>query len=128
MGPTVTPAEFVTKWATEAEAMHRRGVMVNGAAVLAEVLTDFKAVQASAAEARLFLSEAASRSGYSVEHLGRLIRQGRLPNAGRWGAPRIRAADLPRKPPALVQGGPRAYDPGAGARTLLGRQRGGSNG
>ena len=128
MGETVTPAEFVTKWTTEAEAMQRRGVMVNGAAVLAEVLADFKAVQASSAEAHLCLSEAASRSGYSVEHLGRLIRQGRLPNAGRWGAPRIRAADLPRKPPGLVQGGPRAYDPGADARTLLGRQRGGSNG
>lgn len=128
MGEIVTPAEFVTKWTTEAEAMHRRGVMVNGAAVLAEVLADFKATQASAAETRLCLSEAASRSGYSVEHLGRLIRQGRLPNAGRWGAPRIRAADLPRKPPALVQRGPRSYDPGADARTLLDRQRGGSDG
>lgn len=124
----MSPSEFVTKWTAEAEAMQRRGVLVNGAAVLAEVLTDFKAVQASAAEARLRLSEAASRSGYSVEHLGRLIRQGRLPNAGRWGAPRIRAADLPRKPPALAQVGPRAYDPGADARTLLGRQRGGRNG
>lgn len=124
----MTPTEFLAKWTTEAEAMQRRGVMVNGAGLLAEVLADFKAVHASQAQAVLSLPEAASRSGYSVEHLGRLVREGRLPNAGRRGAPRIRAADLPRKPPALVPAGPQAYDPGADARTLLDRQRGGRNG
>ena len=124
----MTPTEFVAKWTTEADAMERRGVMVNGAGLLAELLADFTAVQASHYEAVLSLPDAASRSGYSVEHLGRLIREGRLPNAGRRGAPRIRAADLPRKPPALVPAGPRAYDPRADARTLLDRQRGDSNG
>ncbi len=124
----MSPEEFTAKWATEADAMQRRGATVNGAGVLAEVLADFKAMQASQAEALLSLSEAASRSGYSAEHLGRLIREHRLPNSGRKGAPRIRAADLPRKPPGLVQSGPRAYNPGADARTLLDRQRGGRNG
>jgi hypothetical protein len=124
----VTPTEFLAKWTTEADAMQRRGVMVNGAGLLAEVLVDFKMVMDSDAEALLSLPEAASRSGYSVEHLGRLIRESRLPNAGRRGAPRIRAADLPRKPPALVPTGPKAYDPRADARTLLDRQRGGRNG
>ncbi len=124
----MTPTEFLAKWSTEADAMRRREATVNGAGVLAEVLADFMAVQASQAEAVLSLSEAAFRSGYSVEHLGRLIRDGRLPNAGRRGAPRIRGADLPRKPPGLVQSGPRAYNAGADARTLLDRQRGGRNG
>lgn len=108
--------------------MQRRGVMANGTSLLTEVLADFKTVMASEREAVLSLPDAASRSGYSVEHLGRLIRDGRLPNAGRKGSPRIRAADLPRKPRALVPNGPQAYDPTADARTLLDRQRGGSNG
>ncbi len=34
---------------------------------------------------------------YSADHLGRLVREGKLPNAGREGAPRIRLQDLPRK-------------------------------
>src|SRR5690242_809779 len=45
----------------------------------------------------LSLSEASEEGGYSVDHLGRLIREGRIPNAGRPNAPRIRRADLPRK-------------------------------
>lgn len=124
----MTPTEFLVKWTTEADAMQRRGVMVNGAGLLAEVLADFKTVQATQTEAVLSLPEAASRSGYSVEHLGRLIRESRLPNAGRRGAPRIRVTDLPRKPPALVPARPKTYDPLADARTLLDRQRGGRNG
>lgn len=43
------------------------------------------------------LQEAAEWSGYSADHLGRLVREGKLENAGRPGAPRIRRADLPRK-------------------------------
>lgn len=124
----MTPSEFLDKWAAEAEAMERRGVSVTGASLLAEVLADFRAAVASEAEAILSLSEAAARSGYSDEHLGRLVREGRVPNAGRKGAPRIRLADLPRKPGSLAPAGPRAYDPNADARTLLSRQRGGTNG
>ena len=47
--------------------------------------------------ARLTLREAARESGYSADHLGRLLRQGLIPNAGRPRAPRIRRADLPRR-------------------------------
>jgi hypothetical protein len=49
----------------------------------------------------LRLADAARESGYSAEHLAREIRQGRIPNAGRSRAPRIRRADLPRKPGTL---------------------------
>lgn len=48
-------------------------------------------------EAPLTLSEAAEASGYSADHLGRMVRQGTIPNVGRHGAPRIRLGDLPRK-------------------------------
>lgn len=46
----------------------------------------------------LDLQEAAKASGYSADHLGRLLREGRIPNAGRRHAPRIRRGDLPKRP------------------------------
>ena len=54
----------------------------------------------------LTLGQAAELSGYSVDHLGRTLRQGKIPNAGRKGSPRIRVRDLPRKP-GLPQEAPR---------------------
>lgn len=56
----------------------------------------------------LTLQQAASESGYSVDHLSRLVRRGGIPNAGRKHAPAIRRADLPRKagtlPPRVAVG------------------------
>ena len=45
----------------------------------------------------LNLQEAAQLSGYTADHLGRMVRDGDIPNAGRPGAPKIRIKDLPRK-------------------------------
>ena len=39
----------------------------------------------------------ARESGHSADHLGRLVRDGNIPNAGRSGAPRIARQHLPRK-------------------------------
>lgn len=50
---------------------------------------------------QLTLAQAARESGYSPEHLGRFVRLGRIPNAGRPHAPRIRRADIPHKPGVL---------------------------
>ncbi len=48
-------------------------------------------------ETTLSLTDAARESGYSADHLGRLVRDGKIPNAGRPGAPRIALSHLPRK-------------------------------
>jgi len=53
----------------------------------------------------LTLEEAADESGYSSEHLGRLVREGVIPNAGRRRAPRIQRRDLPRKAAQLRAAG-----------------------
>ncbi len=56
----------------------------------------------------LTLDEAAQLTGYSTEHLGRLVRQGKLANVGRKHAPRVwrgdrrvKANPLPNTPAAL---------------------------
>ena len=48
-------------------------------------------------EQLLTLQEASRISGYSADHLGRAVREGKIPNAGRCGSPRICLRDLPRK-------------------------------
>lgn len=71
----------------------------------------------------LTLAEASLRSGYSRDHLARIIREGRVPNAGRRGSPRIRAADLPIRPRPVLAGPTRsAYDPIADARAIESRR------
>lgn len=122
----MTPDEFFAKWTSEMEALRRRSAMVNGADFCAEVLGDVRAVLDAGQSELLTLTVAAARSGYSAEHLGRLIREGAIPNAGRLNAPRIRVRDLPRKPKGGLAGAaPAPYDPQTDARTLLSRQRGG---
>lgn len=46
----------------------------------------------------LQVSDASDESGYSPDHLYDLVADGRIQNAGRKGAPRIRRCDLPQKP------------------------------
>lgn len=48
-------------------------------------------------DATYSLTEAAKLSGFTSDHLSQLIRKGRIPNAGRQAAPRIRRGDLPIK-------------------------------
>ncbi len=43
------------------------------------------------------VAEAALESGLSEDHLRHGVADGKIPNAGRKGAPRIRRADLPLK-------------------------------
>jgi hypothetical protein len=45
----------------------------------------------------LSLYRAAQESGYSTDHLGRLLREGKIPNSGRKSKPMIRRIDLPHK-------------------------------
>lgn len=45
----------------------------------------------------LTLAQAARETGYSADHLARLVRERRLTNHGRHGAPRVRRGDLPVK-------------------------------
>ncbi len=76
----------------------------------------------------LTLTEAARRSGNSAGHLGRLVRQGKLPNAGRKYAPKIRVGDLPKRAKNLARPKLDRYDPITDARSLRSRREETPNG
>jgi hypothetical protein len=117
--------EFFAKWTDRAETLRRCSALVNGGDLCNEVLGDVRALLEDGGSDLLTLTDAATLSGYSADHLGRLVREGTVPNAGRPNAPRIRSQDLPRKPRGLAKQSPTPYDPDTDARTLLSRQRGG---
>src|SRR4051812_19846220 len=59
--------------------------------------SELEAALVAHGEETLTLVQAAKLSGFTADHLGTQIKSGRIPNAGRDGAPRIRRSDLPMK-------------------------------
>ncbi len=128
-------ADLTAMFATlrqDAARLRRYGAEAQATAIEA-TLAQLEATNRVAEEEPLTLQNAAQRSGYSVDHLGRLVRDGDIPNAGRPGAPRILARDLPSRPGVRSAGGtslplPRheaaGYDPNADARALRSRRGG----
>ena len=89
-------------WRRQAKTLRRYGGETP-AVVLDRCAADLEATLQELDETTLSLVEAARESGYSADHLGRLVREGKIPNAGRSGAPRIARRHLPRKAPAEPQ-------------------------
>ena len=83
-------------WRRQAKSLRRYGGDTPAAA-LERCADDLEAALVERDETTFSLVEAARESGYSADHLGRLVRDGKIPNAGRPGAPRIALKDLPRK-------------------------------
>lgn len=86
------------------------------AAVLTRCAEQLERALRDADEEALDLRSAAAACGFSEDHLGRLVREGRLVNVGRKHAPRIRRGDLPRRVADRREPG---YDPRTDARDLL---------
>ena len=86
-------------WRGRAKALRRYG-SETAALVLGLCADDLETTIREHDETTLSLVEAARESGYSSDHLGRLVRDGKIPNAGRPNAPRIARRHLPRKAPA----------------------------
>ena len=93
-------------WRKKAKALRRYGGDTP-AVVLERCADDLEATLVERDQTTFSLVEAARESGYSADHLGRLVRDGKIPNAGRPGAPRIARSHLPRKahapPPRLAE-------------------------
>ena len=125
----MTPDAFAHKWTSRRDDFQALGVLVDGARICDEVLVDFRKVLEAESNAALTLGEAAARSRYSAGHLGRLVRQGKIPNAGQPRSPRVRVVDLPTRPSAVVaERRPRKYDADTDARSLVSRRKGGAHG
>ena len=98
-GRPATPASvqsLLDAWLKQAEALRHYGGD-NLAVVLERCADELEATLRKRDETTLTLTDAARESGYTREHLGRLVRDGKIPNAGRPGAPRIARRHLPRK-------------------------------
>ena len=107
-------------WRSRAGELRRYGA--DPQALMAERLADeLDAALRRHDDELLTLDQAAQESGYNAESLGRLVRERRIPNAGRPRAPRIRRADLPHKPAGVATAPVAAYDPVADARSLRNR-------
>ncbi len=93
----MTRHDFEAKWTTLREEWSRRGFSAPVGPIVAELLADLEAVAREEGMELLTLTQAALRSGYSPDTLGRMVANGTLQNMGRKNAPRVRAVDLPRK-------------------------------
>ena len=83
-------------WRRQAKTLRRYGGEPPAVA-LESCAAELEATLTERDETTLSLTDAARESGYSADHLGRLVRDGKIPNAGRPGAPRIARKHLPRK-------------------------------
>jgi hypothetical protein len=91
----VSVAELPAVWRARAEEL---GAYAPAAATAwGRAAAELKAALLAAANEPLKLRDAARESGYSEDHLGRLVKEGKLVNVGRKRAPRVRRSDLPRK-------------------------------
>jgi hypothetical protein len=97
------PGEPPSVWRAEAERLRHYGAIGNATTLEAAAEQLDSALRADA-NVHLTIARAAAESGYSADHLERLLRDGRLPNVGRKHAPRVRRVDLPRKPNATSTG------------------------
>lgn len=96
--PASVREQITARWIARRDEWARLGASLNGSALAEDVLADLRALAEAEEGELLNLTQAAGASGYSADHLGREIREGRIPNAGRLNRPLVRRGDLPRKP------------------------------
>ncbi len=115
---------LISRWHEDAAALRRRGAEVQ-AAVLEGCAEELEHELRERTTEALTIQQAARESGYSAEHLGRLVRDGKIPNAGRPNAPRIRRSDVPVKlghlPPQDAEGHLTASSKRQVVRSIVGR-------
>lgn len=88
--------DLVGQWNANASTLRQYGAESH-AQVLESCAQELQETLHGSNDTLLTLAQAADHSGYSADHLGRLVREGKIPNAGRHGAPRILRRDLPVK-------------------------------
>jgi hypothetical protein len=93
------PGDLPALWRERAETLRTYGDS-NASRVWNIAATELERAMELFAAETLSLAEAARECGYTPDYLGRLIKHGKIVNAGRNNAPRIRRQDLsPLKQP-----------------------------
>jgi hypothetical protein len=110
--------ELVDRWRARREEWSKFGAFVDGAAVAEEILADIAMLADYQTYLPVDIATASQVSGYSADHLRRLISQGKLRNAGRKGAPKVFISDLPRRIQRVAPASEKSYDPATDARFL----------
>lgn len=112
-------SEILERWTARQAEWARLRVQLDGAALAGDIIADLEQIARDEQADELTLTAAAAISGYSTEHLGRLLRDGTIPNAGRKHSPRIRRSDLPIRPKRRVaHANGASYDVLTDARSL----------
>jgi hypothetical protein len=121
--------QLAENWRTEAGRL-RQLEAVGQAAVFEQLANELEASLATWETSSLTIREAADCSGYSEDHLRRLVRRGHIPNAGRKNSPRIFRRDLPvKRLPKDGSGDQRSIDSRQQiARSVADSAKGGSDG
>lgn len=89
------PAELLERWRDRASDV--TGHLAPADALWLRAVKELEEALFMAESEPLTLEQAQELSGFSKDYLAREIRQGRIPNAGKKRAPRIRRGDVPRK-------------------------------
>lgn len=124
----VRVADLAATWRAIAAELRRSAAAEGAARALERAAHDLEDALRREADETLSLQEAARVSGYSADHLARLVRQGKIPNAGRRNAPRVRRGDLPHKANALPRDGRAAISRAQIARSVVTSLRSTTNG
>jgi hypothetical protein len=96
MLPSPDLSTLIDTWRSDAETLRRYGD-TRAATICDRHAEEVERAMRDRENELLTLTQAAQISGYSDDHLGRLVRNGRLRNWGQHGSPRVRRGDLPSK-------------------------------
>jgi len=95
---------LIHRWHVEAETLENRYKDERGAFLVGRMARELEDALREHSNEPLTLEQASIESGYSADHIGRQLRDGKLPNVGRLHSPRVRRCDLPIKSSHLRDG------------------------
>ena len=113
---------LIEAWRDRADHLRRYAPEV--AAAWEDAAAELEKYDREDAQTILTRVQAAKESGYTPDHISRLIAEKRIKNVGRKGKPLVRRGDLPRKPKPRAERTPRRDNGDPDVATEVLRQRG----
>lgn len=119
---TLNP-EIVGRWTSQLAEFRKLRALVDGAALVEEFLADLAKITIADDGKAVSIAQAAMLSGYSEDHLRRLVRANKLTNVGRKHSPRVLTGELPKRAGrSLAAKTDKSYNPASDARSLRSRR------